>query len=125
LEADKPGSSAKRRHLLDLASPAGTPIAEIEKAASKLAAEAGRLRVHAVAVGTKVAIGAPLAHVGPDLAAIESARRVNIEANAPAAGRTPAATAFQTAILALGAIRAGRRIGRHRRRRAARGDRDL
>ena len=56
---------------------AGHPIAEIEteKATAEPAAEIGGTLLQAVAAGASVPVGAPLAYVGPTLAAAEDMRR--------------------------------------------------
>src|SRR5215469_13352714 len=69
---------------------AGQPIAEIEteKATTEVAAEIAGVLLHAVAAGAREPIGAPLAHVGPSLAAVEAARHAAAVAQA---ARTQAA----------------------------------
>jgi pyruvate dehydrogenase E2 component (dihydrolipoamide acetyltransferase) len=81
---------------------AGQPIAEIEteKATAEVAAEVGGVLLHAVAAGAQAPIGAPLAHVGPSLAATEAARNAVAAAQAPQPDRAPGATAKARALAA-------------------------
>ena len=92
---------------------AGQPIAEIEteKATMEVAAEIAGVLLHAVAAGAEAPIGAPLAHVGPSLAAVEAARQAAAVAEESRPDRAPAATAKARALAAarsvdLGAVRA-------------------
>ena len=88
---------------------AGQPIAEIEteKATMEVAAETGGVLLHAVAAGTRWPIGAPLAHVGPSLAAVEVARDELALAEAPGRDRAPAATGKAHALAAARGIDLG------------------
>lgn len=74
---------------------AGQAVAEIEteKATAELSVEFAGLLLHAVETGAEVPIGAPLGYVGADLAALQRARGAQAAAQAPASGRTSAATA--------------------------------
>jgi pyruvate dehydrogenase E2 component (dihydrolipoamide acetyltransferase) len=85
---------------------AGQPIAEIEteKATTEVAAELGGMLLQAVSAGAKVAIGAPLAYVGPTLAAAEDARRARTQPATSADERKPAATAKAQALAAARGI---------------------
>jgi pyruvate dehydrogenase E2 component (dihydrolipoamide acetyltransferase) len=73
---------------------AGQPIAEIEteKATAELVAGAGGILVHVVGVGAKVPVDAPLAYLGLDPAAIDTARSVDTLIQAPAQDQSRAAT---------------------------------
>jgi pyruvate dehydrogenase E2 component (dihydrolipoamide acetyltransferase) len=79
---------------------AGDPIAEIEteKATMELVAESDGLLVHAVTAGTTLPVNGALAYVGPDLAAIENARRTAAQASTSATLRHAAATAKARAL---------------------------
>jgi pyruvate/2-oxoglutarate dehydrogenase complex dihydrolipoamide acyltransferase (E2) component len=92
---------------------AGAPVAEIEteKATAELCAERGGTLLQAVPAGAKVPIGAPLAYVGPTLAAADDLRRSRPERRPPAPSVRVAATAKAQALAAargvdLGAVRA-------------------
>jgi pyruvate dehydrogenase E2 component (dihydrolipoamide acetyltransferase) len=92
---------------------AGEPIAEIEteKATAELAAEHGGILLQAVSAGASVPIGAPLAYVGPTLAAAEDMRRIQPETLSMPSPSGVAATAKARALAAargvdLAAVRA-------------------
>jgi pyruvate dehydrogenase E2 component (dihydrolipoamide acetyltransferase) len=81
---------------------ANAPLAEIEteKATAELSAERGGTLLHAVAAGTAVPVGAPLAFVGATLAAADEARRMQVQVPAPDDAAQPAATARARALAA-------------------------
>jgi pyruvate dehydrogenase E2 component (dihydrolipoamide acetyltransferase) len=84
---------------------AGQPIAEIEteKATAELAAEVGGTLLQAVAAGASVPIGAPLAYVGPTLAAAEDLRRSEAETRpSPRSARAAATPKAQALAAARG-----------------------
>jgi pyruvate dehydrogenase E2 component (dihydrolipoamide acetyltransferase) len=92
---------------------AGAPIAEVEteKATAELSAEVGGSLLQAVPAGTAVPIGAPLAYVGPTLAATEDMRRIQAETRSSPPPARLAATAKARALAAargvdLDAVRA-------------------
>jgi len=80
----------------------GQPIAEIEteKATAEIAAEVGGALLHAAAAGESIPIGAPLAYVGPTLAAAEEIRRAHAESRSAPQPTRLAATAKAQALAA-------------------------
>jgi pyruvate dehydrogenase E2 component (dihydrolipoamide acetyltransferase) len=84
----------------------GQPVAEIEtvKATMEVAAEMGGVLLHAAAAGVQAPVGAPLAYVGPSLAAVEAARDAVAAPHAPAPGRKVAATSKARAFAATAGI---------------------
>jgi pyruvate dehydrogenase E2 component (dihydrolipoamide acetyltransferase) len=91
---------------------AGQAIAEIEteKATAEVASEAGGTLLHAVAAGATATIGAPLAFVGPTLAAAEAARRSqpaaeNARSSAPTGATTKARALADARGVDLAAVR--------------------
>jgi pyruvate/2-oxoglutarate dehydrogenase complex dihydrolipoamide acyltransferase (E2) component len=84
---------------------AGQPVAEIEteKATAELIAGAAGLFLHAVEAGVRIAVGAPLAYVGRDLAALARTRRAHGSTSAP--DGAPAAIAATAKARALAQAR--------------------
>jgi pyruvate/2-oxoglutarate dehydrogenase complex dihydrolipoamide acyltransferase (E2) component len=74
---------------------AGQPVAEIEteKATAELVAGAAGLLLHAVDAGARIAVDAPLAYVGHDLAALESARQADVSTSSARGDGPPTAIA--------------------------------
>ena len=85
---------------------AGEPVAEIEteKATAELCAERDGTLLQAVAAGTKVPIGAPLAYVGATLAAAEELQRMQVQRHVPSETPDHAATAKARALAATHGI---------------------
>ena len=86
---------------------AGQPVAEIEteKATAELVAGAAGLLLHAVDAGARIAVDAPLAYVGHDLAALERGRQADVSTSSARGDGPPTAIAATPKARALAQAR--------------------